>query len=62
MDLGKDQYGVGGGRLGIILQKQFAAIVGVWGVIAFQMEASQETCFLGKNNPSLLPDYQTVCS
>ena len=32
MDLGKvkhtHQYGVGGGRLGIILKKQFAAIVG----------------------------------
>ena len=26
------------------------------------METSQETCFWGKNNPSLPPDYQTVCS
>ena len=32
---------------------------GVWGAIANKMEASQETCFLGKNNPSL-PEYQTV--
>ena len=34
----------------------FAAIVGVWGAISNKMRASQETCFLGKNNPSLPPD------
>ena len=32
--------------------------MGVWGAIANKMEASQETCILGKNNPSLPPDYQ----
>ena len=31
--------------MGIILKKQFAAIVGVWGAIANKMEAAQETCF-----------------
>ena len=47
-------YGVVGGRLGIILLKQFEAIMGVWGAIANEMEASQETCFWSKNNPSPL--------
>ena len=36
------QYGVGDGRLCIILKKQFAAIVGVLGVIANKMEASRK--------------------
>ena len=41
----------------------FAAIVGVWGAIANKMEASQETCVWGKNNPSPPPpDHITVCS
>ena len=53
------QYGVGGGRLGMILKKQFAAIVGVWGAIANKMVASlkllrnfKKHVFFGKNNPS----------
>ena len=38
--------------------------VGVWGVIANKMEASQETCFffLAKYNPGLPPDYPMVCT
>ena len=35
---------------------------GVWVAIANKMKASQETCFGGKYNPRLPPDYQTVCS
>ena len=34
------QYGVGSGRLGMILKKKFAANVGEWGAIANKMEAS----------------------
>ena len=36
--------------------------MGVRGAKANKMEASQEACFLGKNNPSLPPDYQMVCT
>ena len=61
------QYGVGGGRLGMILKKQFAAIVEVSGVIANKMEASlkllsQETCFWGKNYPRPSRLSNGICS
>ena len=60
------QYGVGGGRLGMISKKQFAAIVGVWRAIANKMEASLKLLRNLKKHVfsakiiQAPPDYQTV--
>ena len=52
------QYGVGGGRLGIIiLKKQFAAILGVLGAIANKMEVSHLWAKITQASLQLIKQY-----